>query len=482
MNIRLIFNLSGAVVLVEGIMLVISGLLALLMRSGDHMALLISAAATLAVGGALRIVKPSNETLKARDGFAVVALGWILVSLLGALPYSLHGAVPTYIDALFETVSGFTTTGATILADVEAMPRGLHFWRSFTHWAGGMGVLVLSMAIMPKMGSRSIHLMRAESPGPSVDKMVPRIGDNAKILYAIYFCMTALMFIVLMFCGLGWYESAIHTFGAAGTGGFSMYSTSVAHYPGYVQTIIGVFCMLFGVNFALYYALMCHDFKALWKNGELKLYLSLIGVSTALIALNILPMYGSVSDSLRHAYFQVSSVITTTGYATADYNLWPALSKMILVVLMFTGCCAGSTGGGMKLIRIEVLCKVMAREVRRTVRPRSVGVIKVDGRVIEEETVNGVTVFFFAYMLVMLVSCVLVSFDSFVRDVSFEACFTGVLATLSNIGPGLGEVGPAGSFANYTLFSKVIFTLDMIIGRLELFPLLMFLSPNAWKK
>jgi len=482
MNYPLIFNLSGAVLLVESAMLIISFFVSLALGSGDHWSLLISGGITLVAGVLLRLLKPKNETLRARDGFAVVALGWLLVSVFGALPYTIHGAMPNYIDALFETVSGFTTTGASILANVEELPLGLHFWRSFTHWAGGMGVLVLSMAIMPKMGSRSIHLMRAESPGPSVDKMVPRIGDNAKILYALYLGMTALMFIILMFCGLGWYESLIHTFGAAGTGGFSIHAASIANYPGFVQTIIGIFCMLFGVNFALYYAMLCHDYKSVLKNGELKLYLSIIIVSTLLITLNIMPMYGgSIGTSLRLAYFQVSSVITTTGYATADFNLWPALSKMILVILMFTGCCAGSTGGGIKLIRVEVLCKVMAREVRRTVRPRSVGLIKVDGRVIEEDTVNGVMAFFFVYILVLFISCLLVSFDSFVRDVSFEACFTGVVATLSNIGPGLGEVGPAGSFANFTGFSKVVFTLDMLIGRLELFPLLMFLSPKAWK-
>ncbi|MBQ4089984.1 MAG: TrkH family potassium uptake protein [Clostridia bacterium] len=483
MNRRLILNLTGAVLLVEAAMLLISFIVALIMRSGDHMALLASAGITLIVGGAMRHVKPKVDTLRARDGFLVVVLGWVLVSCFGALPFFIHGAIPNYIDALFETVSGFTTTGASILTDIEALPLGLHFWRSFTHWAGGMGVLVLSLAIMPKMGSRSIHLMRAESPGPSTDKMVPRIGNNAKILYTIYLSITGIMLVVMLLCGLNWYEALVHTFGAAGTGGFSIFADSIAHYSPHIQLIIGIFCMLFGVNFALYYSMLRGDFKSVWKNGELKLYISIIVVCTVLIALNILPLYdGKVGMALNHAYFQVSSVITTTGYATADFNMWPTLSKMLLVLLMFTGCCAGSTGGGIKLIRIEVLCKVMARELKRTVRPRSVGLIKVDGRVLEEETVNGVMAFFFVYMLVLIVSCVLVSFDSFVRDVSFEACFTGVVATLSNIGPGLGEVGPAGSFAEFTMFSKVIFTLDMLVGRLELFPLLMLLSPSAWRR
>ena len=483
MNRRLILNLTGAVLLVEAAMLLISFFIALILRSGDHMALLISAGITLITGGAMRHVKPKVDTLRARDGFLVVVLGWTLVSCMGALPFFIHGAIPNYIDALFETVSGFTTTGASILTDVEAMPLGLHFWRSFTHWAGGMGVLVLSLAIMPKMGSRSIHLMRAESPGPSTDKMVPRIGNNAKILYTIYLSLTGIMLVVLLLCGVNWYEALVHTFGAAGTGGFSIFANSIAHYSPHIQLIIGIFCMLFGVNFALYYSMLRGDFKSVWKNGELKLYISIIVICTVLITLNILPLYdGKIGMALNHAYFQVSSVITTTGYATADFNLWPALSKMLLVLLMFTGCCAGSTGGGIKLIRIEVLCKVMARELKRTVRPRSVGLIKVDGRVLEEETVNGVMAFFFVYMLVLILSCVLVSFDSFVSDVSFEACFTGVVATLSNIGPGLGEVGPAGSFAEFTMFSKVIFTLDMLVGRLELFPMLMLLSPSAWRR
>ena len=483
MNRRLIVNLIGAVLLMEAAMLALSFIVALILGSGDHMAFLISAAVTLIIGGAMRLVKPQSDTLRARDGFLVVVLGWILVSCLGALPFRIHGAMPSFVDALFETVSGFTTTGATILADVEALPLGLHFWRSFTHWAGGMGVLVLSLAIMPKMGSRSIHLMRAESPGPSMDKMVPRIGANAKILYAIYLAMSALMLVVLLSCGLDLYEALIHTFSSAGTGGFSIFASSVAHYDPHIQVIIGIFCMLFGVNFALYYSILRGDIKSIFKSGELKLYLSLIAVCTVLITLNILPLYeNSIPVALRHAYFQVSSIITSTGFATADYNLWPTLSKMVIVILMFTGCCAGSTGGGIKLIRIEVLCKVMAREIKRTVRPRSVSLIKVDGRVLAEETVNGVMAYFFVYMLVLLVSSLLVSFDSFVRDVSFEACFTGVLTCLSNIGPGLGEVGPAGSFANFTVFSKIIFTIDMLIGRLELFPLLMLLSPSAWRR
>lgn len=483
MNRRLILNLIGAVLLLEAAMLVISSAVSLIMQSGDHLSLIVSSAVTLAAGWLLRQIKPRNETLRARDGFIVVALGWILMSCFGALPFYIHGATPTYIDALFETVSGFTTTGATILTDVEALPLGLHFWRSFTHWAGGMGVLVLTLAIMPRMGSRSIHLMRAESPGPSTDKMVPRIGTNSKILYAIYLAMTIIMFIVLMACGLNWYEAINNTFATAGTGGFSLFADSIAHYDSHVQTIIGVFCMLFGVNFALYYALIRGDFKTVLKNSEFRLYIAIIAISTLLIALNILPLYGGdMFSSVHHAFFQVSSVITTTGFATANFDLWPTLSKMVLVIVMFTGCCAGSTGGGLKLIRLQVLCKVMARDVRRTVKPRSVGLIKVDGRVVEEDTVNGVLGFFFVYMLVMLVSCVLVSFDSFVRDVSFESCFTGVLATLSNIGPGFGEVGPAGSFANFTLFSKLVFSLDMLIGRLELFPLLMFCSPRAWRK
>lgn len=483
MNKRLILNLVGAVLLLEAAMLAISSAISLILQSGDHLALIVSSAATLAAGALMRLVKPKNETLRTREGFTVVALGWILVSCFGALPFYIHGAVPTYIDALFETVSGFTTTGASILTDVEALPLGLHFWRSFTHWAGGMGVLVLSLAIMPRMGARSIHLMRAESPGPSPDKMVPRIGTNARILYTIYLALTLIMFVVLMVCGLDWYEAITHTFATAGTGGFSLFADSIAHYNSHIQTIIGVFCMLFGVNFALYYALICGEFKAILKNSEFRLYIVIIAVSTLLIALNILPLYGGdMASSVHQAFFQVSSVITTTGFATANFDLWPTLSKMVLTMLMFTGCCAGSTGGGLKLIRLEVLCKVMARDVRRTVKPRSVGLIKVDGRVVEEETVNGVLGFFFVYILVLLVSCVLVSFDSFVRGVSFESCFSGVLATLSNIGPGFGEVGPLGSFANFTPFSKLVFSLDMLIGRLELFPLLMFCSASAWRK
>ena len=483
MNRRLIFNLTGAVLMVESAMMLISFVIALALHSGDHWALLLSAGITLAFGGGFRLIRPATDHLRARDGFAVVALTWVLVSLFGALPFFLSGVTPNFFDAVFEAASGFTTTGATIFIDVESVPRGLLFWRSFTHWAGGMGVLVLSLAIMPRMGSRTIHLMRAESTGPSAEKLVPRMGNTARILYRIYLVLSVLMFFVLLGCGLNWFDAIVHTFGAAGTGGFSNYADSVGHFTPPVQTLIGVFCMIFGVNFAMYYALIRRDFKAIWKNGEWKLYFAIILVTTGLIALNILPRCGQdLSQALRLAYFQVSSVITTTGYATTDFDLWPQLSRVLLVLLMLIGSCAGSTAGGLKVTRVEILTKNMLRDIRRTVRPRSVNLIKLDGRTMEEETVSGVMGFFYAYMFVIFLSTMLVSIDSFVREVSFESCFTAVVATVSNIGPGLGEVGPMGSFAHFTNFSKTVLTVDMLVGRLELFPLLMLFSPDAWKK
>lgn len=482
MNGRLILNLSGKVLLIEALMLAAMMLIALILGSGDAIPFLMTAALTGASGFLLRRVRTRTDTLRARDGFAAVALIWVLVSCFGALPFFLSRQIPNYLDALFESVSGFTTTGATILTDVERMSRGLLFWRSFTHWAGGMGVLVLSIAIMPRMGSRSIHLLRAESPGPSTEKLVPKIGDNARILYRLYLGLTVIAVIVYLICGMNLYDAAAHAFGTAGTGGFSVYNDSIAHYESpLTQTMVALFCMLFGVNFAMYWALLRKDFRTLWKSEELRLYLLIVAGASLLIAVSVHLTGVSFGTALKDAYFQVCSIITTTGFATADFNLWPQVAKIVLVFLMLIGCCAGSTGGGLKLIRVLLLGKVMRRDVRRTVDYRRVEIIKMDGRTVPEETVSGCLGFFFAYACVMAVSILLVSLESFFRDVSFETCVTGVVATISNIGPGLGEVGPTGNFAAFTPLSKIIFTLDMIIGRLELFPILMLVSRRAWK-
>ena len=480
MNKRLTFHLIGNVVRVAGALMLAPLIVSLIYGGSDAMPILISMAITLAVGFALAMIRPRRDFLRAREGFTVVAFSWILVSFLGGLPFYFSGYIPSLVDCFFETVSGFTTTGATIIKDIEALPRGLLFWRSFTHWAGGMGVLVLSLALIPKMGARSIHLMRAESPGPSTDKLVPRVANNAKILYAIYGGLSVLMVIALLFCGLDLYDALVHMFGAAGTGGFGTYGDSIAHFnSAAVDIVVGVFMALFGVNFSIYYFLIRRNWKAAFGNSELRWYVGILLSVSAIIAINIMPLYnGNFFTSLRYSFFQCSSIMTTTGYATADFDLWPQLSRVLLVMLMFIGASAGSTGGGLKVVRVQLLLKSMVRDIRRTVHPKSVNTVKLDGHPVDESILSGVQGFFFAYFLILIVATVIVSLDGF----TFETNFTAVIATLSNIGPGLGMVGPTGNFAAFSDVSKLVLSLCMLIGRLDIFPVLMLVSPSAWRK
>ena len=495
MNKRLTFHLIGNVVRLSGALMLLPLIVSLIYGGGDTRALIIAMVITVAAGTALSLIRPRRDTLRAREGFAVVAFSWILVSFFGGLPFYIHGCIPSLVDCFFETVSGFTTTGATILTDLESLPKGLLFWRSFTHWAGGMGVLVLSLALIPKMGARSIHLMRAESPGPSTDKLVPRVSNNAKILYEIYVAISLFMVAALLFCGLNLYDALVHMFGAAGTGGFGTYGNSIAHFnSAKVDVVIGIFMALFGVNFSLYYYLIRRNWRAALGNSEMRLYWAILLGASVLIALNIMPLYHqgyfamaenavipdrpNFFSALRYSFFQVSSIMTTTGYATADFNMWPQFSRVLLVVIMFVGASAGSTGGGIKVIRLQLLIKSMVRDIRRTVHPKSVNTIKLDGHTVDESILSGVQGFFFAYMAVMLVSVIIVSLDGF----SFETNFTSVVATLSNIGPGLGMVGPTGNFAAFSNLSKIVLSLCMLIGRLEVFPILMLIAPSAWRQ
>lgn len=480
MNKRLTFHLIGKVLQVAGALMALPLLVSLLLRSGDALPILLSMLITMAAGTLLGLIQPRRDTLRGREGFVVVAFSWILVSFFGGLPFYFSGYVPSLVDCFFETVSGFTTTGATILVDVEALPKGLLFWRSFTHWAGGMGVLVLTLALIPKMGARSIHLMRAESPGPSTDKLVPRVANNAKILYAIYVGLSVLMVICLLLCGLNLYDAIVHMFGAAGTGGFGIYGDSIAHYhSAAVDIVIGVFMALFGVNFSLYYYMLRRNWRTAFGNSELRIYVIVLLGASALIALNILPLYGNnYFTALRYSFFQCSSIMTTTGYATADFDLWPQFSRVLLVALMFVGASAGSTGGGIKVVRVELLVKSMFRDIRRTVHPKSVNTIKLDGHTVSENIVSGVLGFFFAYFFILLAATIVVSLDGF----SFETNVTAVIATLSNIGPGLGMVGPTGNFSAFSDLSKLVLSMCMLIGRLEIFPILMLFAPSAWRQ
>ncbi|MCQ2436856.1 MAG: TrkH family potassium uptake protein [Clostridia bacterium] len=480
MNNKLTLKLVGSVLTVEAILLLLPTLVSLVERNGDWKYLLLTAAIVAVVGFAMSRLRPENENLRAREGFAVVTLSWILLSFFGGLPFFFSGQIPSLVDCFFETVSGFTSTGATILTNVESLGRGMAFWRSFTHWAGGMGVLVMSLAIIPKMGPRAIHLMRAESPGPSTDKLVPRLGRTAQILYWLYIGLSVLMVISLLVLGMTPYDALIHTFGAAGTGGFSNYNASIAAFNSpAIEVVIGIFMALFGVNFSIYYYLVHRNWRGIKSNSEVKVYLVILFGAVAIITLNILPLYGNqIGTALRNAFFQVSSIMTTTGYATADFDVWPQLSRTLLVGIMLVGACAGSTGGGMKVIRAQLLVKSMVREIRRTIHPRTVNNVKLDGRTVDEGVISGVYGFFFAYIFVLILSTLIISLDGF----SFETNVTAVIATLSNIGPGLGAVGPTGNFAGFSILSKLVLSLCMLIGRLEIFPILMLFMPDAWRK
>lgn len=423
--------------------------------------------------------KPENSTIYAKEGMVVVALAWILWSLFGALPFFLSGYIPSYLDAFFETVSGFTTTGSSIMPDVEILPQCMHFWRSFTHWIGGMGVLVFVMVLTSLDKKNSMYLMRAEVPGPEKDKLVPKMMSTARILYGMYFALTALEVILLMFGGLSLFDSLIHSFGSAGTGGFSNYADSVGHFDSaYVDGVITVFMILFGVNFSLYFLILIKEYKSVWKNEELRAYFGIIAAATAVITFNILPQYGSVTKAFRYAVFQVGTIITTTGYATTDFNLWPMLSKCILIALMIIGACASSTGGGIKVSRFLIAMKSIKREVKQMAHPKSVNLICVNGKKMSNDVIRRVFVYFMAYAGIAGLSVLIVSADNF----DFATTFSSVMATLNNIGPGIEDVGATGNFSAFSPLSKLVFCFDMLAGRLEIFPFLMLFTTKVWRR
>ena len=423
--------------------------------------------------------RPEHGQIYGKEGMVIVALAWILWSLFGAMPFTLSGYIPSYVDAFFETVSGFTTTGSSIIPDVEVLPHCLLFWRSFTHWIGGMGVLVFVLVVTSLDRKNSMYLMRAEVPGPEKDKLVPKTKTTARILYGIYFGLTMILVILLMFGGMNLFDSLIHAFGSAGTGGFSNYADSVGHFDSaYIDYVISIFMILFGINFNLYYFMLLGDFKAFWKNEELRVYLGIVATATILITLNTNQMYGSIMKAFRYALFQVSTIITTTGYATTDFNLWPTFSQCILVLLMIIGACASSTGGGIKVSRLMIVFKGVKREIKQLVHPKSVNLIRINRKKISDETLRGVYVYLMAYALLAIVSVLIISLDN--QD--FTTTFTSVMATLNNIGPGLSAVGPTGNFADFSILSKIVFCIDMLAGRLEIFPFLTFLTMFAWKR
>lgn len=479
MNKKMIVYILGKMMGVEGLLLLIPALVSLIYHEKSVISFLIVAAILLVIYMVFGRKLPASKQIYGKEGFVIVGLAWILWSAFGALPFVISGSIPYYIDALFETISGFTTTGSTILADIEALPMGISFWRSFTHWIGGMGVLVFVMMITSLDDENAMPLMRAEVPGPEADKLVPKARHTARLLYGMYFVLTAAEVVFLLFGGMNLYDALLHAFSTAGTGGFSNRAASVSFYDSaYIDGVITVFMILFGINFNLYFFILLKDWKSILKNEELWAYLGIVGVSIAIITGNILKIYGTVAHAFRYASFQVGSIITTTGFATADYDQWPELSKSILLALMFVGACAGSTGGGIKVSRLLIIVKSIRREVRKMLHPNAVTIIKVNGKKIGQDTLKNVNLYLTCYIIIIIVSILLVSIDNF----DFATTFSGVLTTMSNVGPGISKVGPVMNFQPFSAVSKLVFCFDMLIGRLEIFPYLLLLSPELWRR
>ena len=480
MNRKIVFNITGRLLQTLALLLLLPMAVSLIYKEKCAWAFLITAVISVAIGSILRLVtKNHSKDLYAKEGFLIVSLAWVSASLIGCLPFIISGEIPNFADAFFEIVSGFTTTGASIITDVESISHGIHFWRSFSHWIGGMGVLVFVMAFVNNLSEKAIHIMRAEMPGPVVGKLVPRAKDTSKVLYIMYIVMTLVLVILLWLGDMNLFESLFHSFGSAGTGGFSMKSDGLASYSSYSQWIITAGMFIFGINFNLYYLIIIKRFKAVLKSTELWAYTGMVAVSTLLIALNIGSMYPTVGETVRHAAFQVSSIITTTGYTTVDFISWPSFSKAILLILMFVGGCAGSTAGGLKVSRAVILVKMGVREIKRMIHPRSVCSIKFEGKDVDDHTKHSITTYFGVYMIGILATFLIISLDGF----DFETNFTAAVTCFNNVGPGISKiVGPMGSFAGYSDFSKIVLSFSMLFGRLEIFPLLIALIPSTWKK
>ena len=478
MNLRLILSTLGRVLFIEAACLILPLLCAIVYREVYITDYLICIGICVLAGLLLTLLKPKNKTFFSKEGFVTVALSWIIISIFGAFPFMVTGFIPNFFDAFFETASGFSTTGASILSDVEALPKSLLFWRSFTHWIGGMGVLVFLVAILSLSGGSNMYLIKAESPGPSVSKLVPKVKEGAKILYLIYIGLTAIEVVFLLFGGLDLFSAITLTFGTAGTGGFAILNSGAATYSPYVQWVITIFMLIFGVDFSIYYLILLRKFSSVLKSDEFKAYITIVAVSIAVITINCLSVFGNLWETLRHSAFQVASIITTTGYSTADFDLWPSLSKTILVMLMFIGACAGSTGGGMKVSRIILLLKSVVKEVKIMAHPRTTFKTTMNGRVVEHETIRAVNVFTAVYFVIFFGALLLISVDNF----DFTTNFTAVAATINNIGPGLNMVGPTQNFSCFSDFSTFILSMLMLTGRLEIFPMLMLFAPTTWRK
>ena len=477
MNFRMIKYITGWLLIFEAIFLAVPAITAVIYQESQLWQFLAVMLGCLIVGGLMILRKPKSTDLYAKEGFVIVALSWLVLSLVGALPFTLSGTIPNYIDALFETVSGFSTTGASILPEVESLPRCMLMWRSFTHWIGGMGVLVFIMAFVPLSGGHNMHIMKAESPGPSVSKLVPRIRTTALILYTIYLALTFVMFILLLCFGMSGFDSLNTAFATAGTGGFGFRNDSFLSFSPAIQIIVTVFMLLFSVNFSCFYLILIGRLKDA-LNAELRMFLCTVAVALTAITINTYRMFSSVGEALRHVAFTVASLCSSTGFATVDFDAWPTFSKTILVLLMFMGACAGSTGGGIKVSRILIAIKGIGRELSTMIYPHRVKRIVIDKRPLEDEVAHSVAVYLMTFGIVFIASMVLISFDN--HDLITN--FTAVTATMNNTGPGLSKVGPTQNYAFFSYPSKLVLIFDMLAGRLELFPMLLLFKPGTWKR
>lgn len=478
MNYAMLVYILGSVLKIEGVFLTLPTVIAFFYGERSLVAFLITMILCLAIGIGATWKKPDNTVFYSKEGFLAVSLSWVFLSIFGCIPFVISGDIPSFTDALFETISGFTTTGASILSDVEALSKSGLFWRSFTHWLGGMGVLVFILAVLPMAGGRHMYLMKAESPGPSVSKLVPRVKQTARILYAIYFVMTVAQIILLLLGGMPVFDAVTLSMGTAGTGGFGVRNDSVGSYTPYMRNVITVFMILFGINFNIYYLFLCKKWRQALRSEEVRMYFGIIILAIVMITYNVRNFFPNGREAFQQAAFQVASIMTSTGYSTVDFGKWPILSQTILLMLMFVGACAGSTGGGIKVSRVLLMIKSVKRELHIIVHPRARMKIKMDDRVVEGDTLRSVNVFIGCYLLIFAVSLLCISVDDF----DFTTNFTAITATINNIGPGLGQVGPAGNFGGYSGFSKYVIMFDMLVGRLEIFPMMALFLPQTWRR
>lgn len=477
MNIKMLIYILGKVLLIEGVLMLLPAVCGIFYSESQVVVYVILAAVYMGLGFLISMKKPGNMTIFIKDGCVATALSWLVLSICGCIPFIITKEIPSFTDAMFETASGFSTTGASILTNIEAMSHTSLMWRSLTHWIGGMGVLVFLLAVVPMTGGSNMNLMRAESPGPSVGKIVPKVRSTAKMLYLIYLVMTVAEIIILFVCGMPFFDSICSAFGTAGTGGFGVRNDSFASYAPHIQWIVAVFMIMFGANFNFYYYFVTKQVNKAFKMSEIKVYLAVAAITTAIICFSVRGIYGSLGEALKHSFFQVSSIMTTTGFATTDFDLWPSVAKFLLLGLMILGACASSTGGGIKVSRFQIMFKTIKREINTYIHPRTVKQIKVDGKKVDSDVEHSVAIYFFIYLLVFTISMFIVSFEGH----DLVTIFSSVAATLNNIGPGLSLVGPTQNYSFFSDVSKWVFIFDMLAGRLELLPLIVFLNPATYK-